>query len=39
MSTNVASLPRIPELNRKLLFTALMLIVYRAGVFVSGSGN
>ena len=34
MSSNVASLPRIPELNRKLLFTAAMLIVYRAGVFV-----
>ncbi len=38
MSTNIASLPRIPELNKKLLFTALMLIVYRAGVFVPVPG-
>lgn len=38
MSTNVASLPRIPELNRKLLFTAAMLVVYRLGVFVPVPG-
>lgn len=38
MSTNVSSLPRIPELNRKLLFTAAMLVVYRLGVFVPVPG-
>ena len=38
MSTNVASLPKIPELNRKLLFTAAMLVVYRLGVFVPVPG-
>lgn len=34
MSTNVSSIPKIPELNKKLLFTALMLVCYRLGVFV-----
>lgn len=34
MSTNVSSLPRIPELNKRLLFTAFILIVYRLGVFI-----
>jgi len=34
MNSNVGSIPRIPELNKRLLFTALMLIVYRLGVFV-----
>ena len=34
MSANVSSIPRIPELNKRLLFTAFMLIVYRLGVFV-----
>ena len=34
MSTNVSSIPKIPELNKKLLFTAFMLVVYRLGVFV-----
>ncbi len=34
MSTNIGSLPRIPELNKKLLFTGLMLVVYRLGIFV-----
>ncbi|MGH7884821.1 MAG: preprotein translocase subunit SecY, partial [Thermodesulfobacteriota bacterium] len=34
MSRNISSLPKIPELNRRLLFTALMLVVYRLGVFV-----
>jgi len=34
MNRNVGSIPRIPELNKRLLFTALMLIVYRLGVFV-----
>ncbi len=34
MNRNVSAIPRIPELNKRLLFTALMLIVYRLGVFV-----
>lgn len=34
MSSNLSSLPKIPELNRRLLFTALMLVIYRLGVFV-----
>ncbi len=34
MNRNVASIPRIPELNKRLLFTAFMLIVYRFGIFV-----
>jgi preprotein translocase subunit SecY len=38
MSRNIASIPKIPELNKKLLFTALMLIVYRLGVFVPTPG-
>ena len=38
MSANVGSLPKIPELNKKLLFTALMLIIYRLGVFIPVPG-
>ncbi len=34
MNRNVGAIPRIPELNKRLLFTAAMLIVYRLGVFV-----
>jgi len=34
MSTNVSSIPKIPELNKRLLFTAFMLIIYRLGVFI-----
>ena len=34
MSTNVSSIPKIPELNKRLLFTAFMLVVYRLGVFI-----
>lgn len=34
MNRSVGGVPRIPELNRRLLFTAFMLIVYRLGVFV-----
>jgi len=34
MSSNISSLPKIPELNKRLIFTALMLIIYRLGVFV-----
>ena len=34
MSTNIGSLPKIPELNRRLLFVALMLVAYRLGVFI-----
>ena len=34
MNRNIGAIPRIPELNKRLLFTALMLVVYRLGVFV-----
>ncbi|MGE3522734.1 MAG: preprotein translocase subunit SecY [Candidatus Dadabacteria bacterium] len=34
MNRNIGAIPRIPELNKRLLFTALMLIIYRLGVFV-----
>ena len=34
MNRNVGGLPRIPELNKRLLFTAVILIIYRFGVFV-----
>lgn len=34
MNRNIGAIPRIPELNKRLLFTAVMLIVYRLGVFV-----
>jgi preprotein translocase subunit SecY len=34
MSSNIGSIPKIPELNKRLLFAAIMLIVYRLGVFV-----
>ena len=34
MSTNVSSIPKIPDLNKRLLFTAFMLIIYRLGVFI-----
>ena len=38
MSRNISAIPRIPELNKRILFTALMLIVYRLGVFVPTPG-
>ncbi len=38
MSRNISAIPKIPELNRRILFTALMLIVYRLGVFVPTPG-
>lgn len=34
MNRNVGAIPRIPELNKRLLFTAVVLIIYRFGVFV-----
>jgi len=34
MNRNIGAIPRIPELNKRLLFTALMLVIYRLGVFV-----
>lgn len=34
MNRNVSAIPRIPELNKRLLFTAVILIIYRLGVFV-----
>jgi preprotein translocase subunit SecY len=38
MSRNIGSIPKIPELNKRLLFTLLMLIVYRLGVFIPTPG-
>lgn len=32
--SNLSSLPKIPELNKRLLYAAFMLVVYRLGVFV-----
>ena len=34
MNRNIGAIPKIPELNKRLLFTAIMLLVYRLGVFV-----
>jgi len=34
MNKSLSALPKIPELNKRLLFAAFMLIVYRLGVFV-----
>lgn len=34
MNRNLGAIPKIPELNKRLLFTATMLVVYRLGVFV-----
>ncbi|MFI5322972.1 MAG: preprotein translocase subunit SecY [Thermodesulfobacteriota bacterium] len=34
MNRNIGAIPKIPELNKRLLFTATMLVVYRLGVFV-----
>lgn len=34
MNRNVGGIPRIPELNKRLLFTAAVLVIYRLGVFV-----
>jgi preprotein translocase subunit SecY len=34
MNSNIGAIPKIPELNKRLLFAAIMLIVYRLGVFV-----
>ena len=38
MNRNIGAIPRIPELNKRLLFTALMLVIYRLGVFVPMPG-
>ena len=38
MNRNVGGIPRIPELNKRLLFTAVVLIIYRFGVFVPVPG-
>ncbi|MCS6901396.1 MAG: preprotein translocase subunit SecY [Myxococcales bacterium] len=35
---NLAKVPRIPELRRRLLFTLAMLAVYRIGVFITTPG-
>jgi len=34
MNGNIGAIPKIPELNKRLLFAAAMLVVYRLGVFV-----
>lgn len=34
MNKSLSALPKIPELNRRLMFAAFMLVVYRLGVFV-----
>ena len=38
MASGIWSIGKIPELRRRLLFTAGMLIVYRIGIFVSVPG-
>lgn len=38
MNRNVGGIPRIPELNKRLLFTAVVLVIYRFGVFVPVPG-
>ncbi|MCH8028450.1 MAG: preprotein translocase subunit SecY [Candidatus Dadabacteria bacterium] len=38
MSTSIGAIPKIPELNRRLLFAAMMLVVYRLGVFIPTPG-
>ena len=32
--SSVDSLPKLPELNKRILFTLFILIIYRLGVFV-----
>ena len=34
MNGNIGAIPKIPELNKRLLFAAAMLVIYRLGVFV-----
>ena len=34
MNSNISAIPKIPELNKRILFAATMLVVYRLGVFV-----
>ena len=34
MNRNIGAIPKIPELNKRLLFTGIMLLVYRLGVFI-----
>ncbi|QMU56512.1 MAG: preprotein translocase subunit SecY [Candidatus Mycalebacterium zealandia] len=38
MSASASGIPRISELNRRLLFTLFILIVYRLGVFIPVPG-
>ena len=38
MAGGVQSIGKIPELNRRILFTILLLIVYRIGVFIPTPG-
>lgn len=34
MNSNISAIPKIPELNKRILFAATMLVVYRLGVYV-----
>ena len=36
--SSIDSLPKLPELNKKILYTLLILIIYRLGVFVPVPG-
>ncbi|HHL40954.1 MAG TPA: preprotein translocase subunit SecY [Deltaproteobacteria bacterium] len=38
MAANVSNISKIPELNRRILFTFLLLAVYRVGVFIPTPG-
>ena len=38
MASGFANIGKIPELRRRILFTLLMLAVYRIGVFVTIPG-
>lgn len=38
MANSIANIARIPELRKRLIFTALMLAIYRLGVFVPTPG-
>src|SRR5579871_2969147 len=38
MATNVASIAKVPELRRRILFTLALLAVYRVGVFITVPG-
>lgn len=35
---NLANIPKVPELRRRLLYTLLMIAIYRVGVFITAPG-